>query len=976
MRFPLFRPLVIGVAACVAALSSLAAAPTFAAVICVPNIGIDGSCTGSAATINAGIGAASAGDTVLVDDGTYVEFVVVDRNVTLVSLNGRAATTIDPPSTPTGTLGTIKVTSGTTGVQIGAPGKGFTVHGIDNLSPGLESAAIYFQGNHSSAKVLDNEIVAAGDAGLQTEYGATVSGLVISGNTFSGQTFTGANPADFGFGNQFTTPNVPRQLVAVGCGGGCLTTSSTTFTNNLVTGAAGGCNSGGQEQGNTLVTIDSNGATITGNDFSGTTSRYATSLRARGASTTISGNTFDSSGLVASCATPIVPIATGHVYVQNTGETVGTVAGQNTFDKGVYANGPVGTIGLSIQSAHNAVAPGTTVSVLPGTYQESPNLTKSLTLQATAATCGATVIQLLAPWPAPPPTATTYLGALTISGADTTIDGFTIVGRDGTPTVIAATNIYLSPGLNTVTITDNCFKVGASDPGSSTGDDGFGIVSSYDDANVNVNSLVVTGNTFQPLNAAADRVFYINPGVDEFRFENNAISGNFRYTTVTQAADGLVKDNVMTGTGAPGSRSGGLAAWGYPDATVWGRTTFTGNDISGTRRGIGIYEANDAVVQCNRFADNERGVEIIEYVASVNFDLSTIDIHTNSFLNSDIEGVTNNCDGVLNVCDSNGDVDAENNWWGCAAGPSNPACDAVSVGVDYTPVSAGPAPCVACTQNADCNDGLVCNGVETCNVGTGMCVPGTAPDCSSFADQCNAGACAEPGGCQASPLPDGTVCVATADTCSVPDTCQTGACTDGGGGDVDIDGICATDDNCPVVPNADQADIDNDDVGNVCDPDDGPMNATSVDLKRSNNVGRPNGGVGLKGDVILDPSQSLIASPKLTFTVTDSKTPTPFSVTQTWTIGVDCVVKGTRITCSTADKKFKARFKPFPKTPDVYRFSARFRKLATATDLVFEGPVTVVLTFGPPPPASGQFDLTSVISDCRATSSGIKCRQF
>jgi hypothetical protein len=104
--------------------------------------------------------------------------------------------------------------------------------------------------------------------------------------------------------------------------------------------------------------------------------------------------------------------------------------------------------------------------------------------------------------------------------------------------------------------------------------------------------------------------------------------------------------------------------------------------------------------------------------------------------------------------------------------------------------------------------------------------------------------------------------------------------------------------------------------------------------------------------------------------------PTPFSVSQTWTVASECRIKGTRITCSTADKKFKATFRPFPKALDVYRFSARFRKLATPTNLVFEGPVTVVLTFGPPPPASGQYDLTSVITDCRATSSGIKCRQF
>ena len=971
MRFSCRRLLLPGSTGLIAALAMLAAAPALAAVVCVPNIGIDGSCTGAAATINAAIGAASSGDTVLVDDGTYVEFVIVDRNVTLLSLNGRAATTIDPPSTPASALGTIVVKNNTTSAQIGAPGQGFTVHGTDNLSPGLESAAIYFQGNHSNAKVLDNEIVAAGDYGLITEYGAIISGFVVSGNTFSGQTFAGANPADQGFANQFSTPNVPRQAVAMGCGAGCIKTTNTTFTNNVVTAKAGGCNPAGKEQGNTLVTIDSNGATISGNTFAGTSSFTATSLRARGASTTIFGNTFVSAGLVASCPIPTVPVKTGHVFLQNTGETVGTVAAQNTFDKGVYVNLPVGPIGLSIQAANDAAVNGMTVQVLPGTYPESPNLTKSITLKADAANCSATVIQLLAP-----PAAPTYMGALTINGADTTIDGFTIAGRDGTPSVIAATNIYLSPGLNTVTITKNCFKVGASDPGSTTYDDGFGIVSSYDDAHVNVNSLVVTDNTFEPLNAGADRAFYINPGVDQFRFANNRISGNFLKTAITQAASSLVEDNVIAGVGGPGNRSAGLGVWSYPDATMWGHATFTGNDISGTRRGILVYEANDVLVQCNRFANNGYGVEVLEIAGSVNFDLSTIDIHTNSFLDSDVEGVTNDCDGTVNVCDSNGNLDAENNWWGCAAGPANPGCDAVSDGVDYTPFASGPSPCVSCTQDAYCNDGLVCNGVETCNAGTGMCVPGTALDCSSFADQCNAGVCADPAGCQASPLPNNTVCVATPDTCSLLDTCQAGICTDGGGGDVDGDGVCGADDNCPTVANADQADVDHDGIGNVCDPNDGPMNITAVDLKRSNNVGRPNGGVGIKGDAIFDPASLLLTTPKVTFTVTDSRTPTPFSVSQTWTVSSECKIKGTRITCSTADKKFKTTFKPFPKAPNVYRFAARFRKLATATDLVFEGPVTVVLTFGTPPPANGQLDLVSVISDCRASASGIKCRQF
>ena len=98
-------------------------------------------------------------------------------------------------------------------------------------------------------------------------------------------------PGGNGFSNQFTLPNVPRQLAVISGGSGGGNTSNVTFTNNVITGTSGGTNASGDPQGNTLVTIDSNGATITGNQFMGTTSRFATSLRARGPNTTINGNT-------------------------------------------------------------------------------------------------------------------------------------------------------------------------------------------------------------------------------------------------------------------------------------------------------------------------------------------------------------------------------------------------------------------------------------------------------------------------------------------------------------------------------------------------------------------------------------------------------------------------------------------------------------------------------------------------------------
>ncbi|MBZ0268541.1 T9SS type A sorting domain-containing protein [bacterium] len=336
-------------------------------------------------TIQLGVTAASPGDTVLVANGIYAENVTVNKNVTLLSVNGRAMTTILGQSSA-GSLGTLWITSNTTALQIGGVGQGFTILGIDNGAPGVENAAVYFQGPHSNAQILDNEIVANGDHGLLTEYGAVISGFVIDGNEFSGQTFVGANPAGLGFGDQFTLPNVPRQLCVMGGGTGGGNTSNTTFINNVVSGTAGGTNTLAQEQGNTLATIDSNGATITGNTFAGTTTRYATSLRARGPSTTISGNNFDSTGIQAPLG------ATAHVYHKLTGETSQDIALNNTYDKGVYIAGLTeSNIGWKIQPFIDASPGGTTIDALPGTYTEQLAIDgKDLTVRGSGA--GSTTI--------------------------------------------------------------------------------------------------------------------------------------------------------------------------------------------------------------------------------------------------------------------------------------------------------------------------------------------------------------------------------------------------------------------------------------------------------------------------------------------------------------------------------------------------------------------------------------------------------
>jgi hypothetical protein len=319
------------------------------------------------ATIQAAVTAANPGDIILVSPGTYTENVTINKTLVLESTGGRAVTTIAGIS-GVGAVGTVRVTSGANGVVLGGAGKGFTVLGVDNGSPGIENAALYFQGGQTGVQILGNEIVAAGDHALVAEFSSTISGWIIDGNIFSGQTFVGPTPAGNGFATQFTEANVPRQLVVLGNGGGDLLSAKATnitFTNNLITGVAGGINASAQEQGNQLVTLDVASSTIAGNTFAGTTTRYGGSLRVRRPDTVISGNSFTSTGL---------GLNTSQLFVQNNTDTLGDIVALNSFDKGVFLAAGT-TVGLNVQGAVDSAPAGSVLHVLRGTYAESVNTT-------------------------------------------------------------------------------------------------------------------------------------------------------------------------------------------------------------------------------------------------------------------------------------------------------------------------------------------------------------------------------------------------------------------------------------------------------------------------------------------------------------------------------------------------------------------------------------------------------------------------
>jgi hypothetical protein len=96
-----------------------------------------------------------------------------------------------------------------------------------------------------------------------------------------------------------------------------------------------------------------------------------------------------------------------------------------------------------------------------------------------------------------------------------------------------------------------------------------------------------------------------------------------------------------------------------------------------------------------------------------------------------------------------------------------------------------------CTVDADCSDGLFCNGVETCNAGS--CQDGTAPNCndgvSCTVDSCNEGS----DSCDNTPnngLCDNGLFCDGSETCNATLGCQAGTAPNCN------DGVVCTDDSC------------------------------------------------------------------------------------------------------------------------------------------------------------------------------------
>lgn len=110
----------------------------------------------------------------------------------------------------------------------------------------------------------------------------------------------------------------------------------------------------------------------------------------------------------------------------------------------------------------------------------------------------------------------------------------------------------------------------------------------------------------------------------------------------------------------------------------------------------------------------------------------------------------------------------------CQPGPSPSCDDQIACTADFCDLATDS--CTHVTQDSSCDDGLLCNGVESCDLASG-CVAGVPLQCSD-AFSCTTDACSEAaGGCVFSPsnagCDDGNFCNGT-ETCSVASGCLQG----------------------------------------------------------------------------------------------------------------------------------------------------------------------------------------------------------
>jgi len=573
------------------------------------------------------------------------------------------------------------------------------------------------------------------------------------------------------------------------------------------------------------------------------------------------------------------------------------------------------SVGDSVQDAITAAAPGDVLCLAAGTHTAPASLTiaKSLTLRGDGAGAGDTLVSFA-------PTT----GQFIISADDVTVR-----------------NLHLISDPDFFIVIPHKGGIGSGNPDVLHED-------------ITFDDVIVEGGR---------RTFFVN--VRNLTLQDSEI----RHSRDRQAMQIVSCQGTTTITGntflGGGSSQAAILIEGASDTRTRGTIRVTDNTVDSHSQFTlfnisGWEDVDELLVQGNDVDHKTRSGSSVIFVGTGFPEIADIRIRDNAIVNANTTrlavyvdysfGGDAAADGQIRVCDNSftiaepwgkvTDVVHADHPVGYSAGaPGGMSLDAF----DFETCFEG------CLDDADCDDGLGCNGVETCNLVDNLCEPGTVVDCSG---QCLTGLCEEPSGtCE--PFADGTLCdTGLVEMCSVSDECLAGTCTVlDGGGDANGDGICDADDNCPDDFNPDQSDVDDNGIGDVCDEDFAPsiLELRQVRMKIVSSATSDNGSLVLRA--LLDyrgPGGSLadvLTNGDLKIAAEDSGS---FSVLLDVT-GCDAPMANGTIRCRSVDRTVMARFRRLPERAELpYRATIAVSALSEAQtgSERASGPVSVVLNGG------------------------------
>src|SRR4051794_4796480 len=329
------------------------------------------------------------------------------------------------------------------------------------------------------------------------------------------------------------------------------------------------------------------------------------------------------------------------------------------------------TIGYAISQAAN----GDVVKVAAGTYDEEVAVTKRVSLEGAkagvdarnrAGTTGESVMDNAG-------------GAFDVKASGVSIDGFRIENATTAP---LGSGVALAPDASGYRVVNNIVQNNT--VGLSLNSDGL-------------SHSVVRHNAIKNNNAAganSGNGIFGTDVVGDIAIDANSFTGHNEDSILlrhTRATDVSITNNTTTNDAS-------IALYNTHGATIQGNSLLGGNCCSAIYLGGGN---GDVDIVGNTVVNKLRGVRIEQDGASNQGPNHDVRVVGNTFTGNAARGIlagsgalsdplvvhfnriTGNPVGLENS--NNPQVDAENNWWGCNAGPGSAGCDTVTGSVDANP---------------------------------------------------------------------------------------------------------------------------------------------------------------------------------------------------------------------------------------------------------------------------------------------------